>query len=250
MKLTVLGASGTYPAAGRPGSGYLVEWGAATVWVDAGPGTFGALCERVDPGELDALVISHRHPDHCTDIFALFHYLAFGPGGRVPLRAFVPAGTAEHLAGFVGGEPGNGTFQSHFDFRTVGDGDVAEVAGLELRFAEAEHSVPTVGVRLSAGGRALTYSGDTGPGGGVPELAQGADVLLCEATYQEPRERYPYPYHLTAREAGQLARTAGVDRLMLTHIPPKLDSAGSIAEAASEFDGPITSATPGEVVVV
>ncbi len=250
MRLTVLGCSGTYPAAGQPASGYLVEWGGATIWVDAGPGTFDALSERTEPGELDAVVVSHRHPDHCTDLFALYHYLAFGPGGRVPVAVFVPEGAADHLAAFTGGDTGSGAFRRLLDFRTVGDGDTAAVGGLTLRFASASHSVPTVGVRLEAGGRSLAYSADTGPGGGVPGLAEGADVFLCEATYQDPRSQHDYPYHLTASEAGAMAREAGAARLILTHLPPALDAQRSMGEAATAYGSEVELAVPGMEVHV
>ncbi len=250
MRMTVLGSSGTYPAAGRPASGYLVEWGGAVVWMDAGPGTFDALCGRTEPGELDAVIISHRHPDHCSDLFALFHYLAYGPGGRVPVSVYVPAGLADHLAGFVGEEAGDGAFQQLFDFRTVGDGDEAALGGLTMRFASTAHSVPTIGVRVEAGGRSLAYSADTGPGGGVPGLAAAADVFLCEATYQEPRSRYSYPYHLTAAQAGATARDAAARRLVLTHLPPALDAATSADEAAAAYGGAVQVAAPGLEVEV
>ncbi len=243
MRLTILGSSGTYPAAGLPASGYLVQWGGESVWVDAGPGTFTALCGQVEPGELDAVIVSHRHPDHCTDFFALFHYLAYGPGGRAPMKVFVPAGAADHLAGFVGDEADDGAFWRLFDFRTVGD-DVVALGGMTLRFAVASHSVPTVGVRLEAGGRSLAYSADTGPGGGVPGLAAGADVFLCEATYQEPRAGHSYPFHLTAAEAGATARDAGAGRLILTHLPPALDPQTSKLEAEAAFGRDVAIAVP------
>ncbi len=250
MQMTVLGSSGTYPAAGRPASGYLVEQGGATIWMDAGPGTFAALCARAEPGELDAVIVSHRHPDHCSDLFALFHYLAYGPGGRVPVTVFVPEGAADHLAGFVGSEAGDGAFRRLFDFRTVGDGDDAALGELTLRFASTAHSVPTVGVRMDAGGRSLAYSADTGPGGGVPGLAASADVFLCEATYREPRSQYSYAHHLTAAEAGATARDAGAARLILTHLPPALDAAESADEAAATYGGPVEVAGPGMEVAV
>ncbi len=245
MRMTVLGSSGTYPAPGRPASGYLVEDHGATVWVDAGPGTFAALCEHTEPGELDAVIVSHRHPDHCSDLFALFHYLAYGPGGRVPVKVFVPEGAADHLAGFVGGQTGDGAFRRLFDFHTVGDGDDAALGGLRLRFALTAHSVPTVGVRMEAGGRSLAYSADTGPGGGVPGLAAAADVFLCEATYQEPRGRHEYPYHLTAAQAGAMASDTGARRLVITHLPPSLDPTASADEAAASYGGPVEVAVPG-----
>jgi ribonuclease BN (tRNA processing enzyme) len=250
MRLHVLGSSGTWPAPGRPASGYLVEHRDTRVLLDAGPGVFAALCDRMEPGNLAAVVVSHTHPDHCVDVFSLYHYLAYGPGGPHPVPLFAPAGAADHLAAFVrADEPGHPYFEV-LAARTVGDGDEAEVGSLRLRFAEADHSVPTVAVRVDDGARALVYTGDTGPGGRVPELAVGADVLLAEATYQGSAEDKPWARHLTAGEAGELARAAGVGRLILTHLPPTLDPVTSLEEAEATFGRRVAVAVPGMEVTV
>ncbi len=252
MRLVILGSSGTFPAPGRPGSGYLVEREGTTIWIDAGPGTFMALADRTEPSGVDAVVISHVHPDHCTDLFAFYHYTAYGPGGaayghsgRPPVPVYAPAGVAERVAAFVGADDPSHPVHAALDFRKVGEGDTAEVGPLHLQFAATDHSVPTVGVRIDAGGPALVYSADTGPGGGVPVLAAGARLLLCEASYQGDRADYEYPHHLTAAEAGALARAAGVDRLMLTHIPPVVDPRRSVEEAEAEFGRAVELAVPG-----
>jgi len=101
MKLTVLGSTAGAPSRSNPASGYLIEHGGISIWMDAGTGTFMELAERVDPGTLDAVVISHTHADHCSDLFGLYGYLAFGPSGDVPVKVFVPGGSAAHLEAFA-----------------------------------------------------------------------------------------------------------------------------------------------------
>ncbi len=110
--------------------------------------------------------------------------------------------------------------------------------------------MPTLAVSLAAEGRRLVYSADTGPGGGLPALAAGADLLLCEATLEGGLGGGAWPYHLSAAGAGALAREAGVGRLLLTHLAPMLDPARSIAEAAEAFGGPVEWAAPGMEVEV
>ena len=250
MRLHVLGSSGTWPTPGRPASGYLVSREGTRLWVDAGPGTFMALADAMSPGELDGVVISHVHPDHCSDFFALLHYLAYGPGGSVPMPVYVPPGAAEHLASFVRADDDGSRFGQVFTMHTVGDGDAIDIGSLHVRFAEASHSVPALATRFEGGGASLAYSGDTGPGGGLPELAAGVKLLLCEAAYQGERDSHPYPFHLTAGEAGALARAAGARRLMLTHMQPSLDPAVSVAEAEAAFGRPVEVAVPGMEVTV
>ncbi len=250
MLLTVLGSNGTYPTAGRPASGYLVSGGDAVLWMDAGPGTFVALCGEIDPYELSGVFLSHRHPDHCSDIFALYHALAYdrSRAGKVgPVPVLCPEGLAEALARFVDGSP---TWWSTFDFVPLADGDSASIGSMQVSVARANHPPPTLSPRIEAGGKVLAYTADTGPSEALESHAAGADMLLAEATLAGPRDNGSIPYHMTGAEAGSMAARAGVRRLMLTHIAPYLDPGRSLMEAESEFDGEVSLAAPGVRVSV
>ena len=99
--LTILGSAGGSPTRTNPASGYLLESGATSIWIDAGTGAFMELARHTDPGALNAVTLSHIHVDHCSDIFGLYGYLAFGPSGVVPVPVFLPQGASEHLAAFA-----------------------------------------------------------------------------------------------------------------------------------------------------
>ena len=245
MNLTVLGSSASAPGLANPGSGFLVESDTARIWMDCGPGTFGALAERMDPADVDAVVLSHIHPDHSVDLIALYSYLVWGAGSGRSVRVLAPEGAKERIAAFVGAEaPGHALFRA-LAFETVGAGSQAVVGEFGLRFGSAVHSVPAVVTRIDHGSTSLTYSGDTGPGGDLIEIAGLTDLLLCEASLQGVRSDDTYPHHLTAREAGGIASTAGAGALVLTHIPVQLDPQLSIDQASSAFVGSISYATPG-----
>lgn len=249
MRLLVLGSNGTYPTPGRPCSGFLVEAGTTALMLDAGPGTVAALQAAGAAERLSALALSHAHPDHCADVFSLFNLLRLGPEPRSGLPALAPAGLAAGLARFLGiGE--DHSFHRVFDWQTVAPGDRVGVGELELAFGLAVHQVPTLVTVCAAEGRRLVYSADTGPGGDLAALADGADLLLCEATLQGEPEAAGWPYHLSAAGAGALARRAGVRRLLLTHLSPMLDPERSVAEAAAAFGGPVEWAAPGLEVEV
>ncbi len=215
--------------------------------VDAGPGTVAALQEVASAGDLHALVVSHVHPDHCSDVYALFNLMRFGLEPRSALTALAPEGAVERLAAFLGAGADH-DFHRLFAWRAVRAGDRTVIGEIELKFGAADHPVPTLVTRFTASGRSLVYSADSGPGGDLSAMASGADVLLCEATFQGDSD--PWPYHLSAHRAGELAREAGVGRLVLTHVAPILDPARSVAEAQEVFSGPVEWAAPGMEVVV
>lgn len=234
----MVGSSGTFPEPGNPASGYVIEHGSTRVWCDAGPGTFMSL--PMDPTLIDAVVVSHAHPDHCSDLTAAYHAWTFGPEPREPVPLMAPESVWERFTAFIAKEP------ECFDFTPVSGGAGATVGDLKVSFVDTEHPVPTVGSRWEApNGKTLFFTGDTGPGGEWRGLAESVGVMLSEASYQGAGEDKPYPHHLTASEAGSIAREVGAKRLVLTHIPPYLDKAVSVAEAETTFDRPVQLAVAG-----
>lgn len=247
MLLTVLGANGVYPTTGRPASGYLVSDGETNLWMDAGPGTYLALCKELDPIEIDAVFLSHRHPDHCSDFFALYHSVAHGPGRRGRIPVVCPEGVAEALAVFL---QHPAALDATFEFLTAGDGDSVRLGSMDVSMVRTNHPPPTLAPRLSVGGRSVTYTADTGPSDAVASHAAGSDLLLAEATMTGMRGPDSYPHHMTGAEAGVMAAAAGVGRLVLTHIPAHVDPDRILAEAEAEFDGRVALAVPGARMTV
>lgn len=243
MKLTVVGCSGSAPGPDGPASSYLVEHEGFRLLMDLGSGAFGALQRHLDPPEVDAVVLSHLHPDHCLDLVPFVVYARYGraePLPRIPVLG--PAGTHDRLA--VAYDPnGRAGLRDLFSFTAVTPGE-REVGPFRLRFDRVNHPVETHAVRVQAGGRALTYSGDTGHSVALVALAAGCDVLLCEASFPDGQP-YPPNLHLSGRQAGEHAATAGVGRLLVTHVPPWVPAAPLAAEAATAFGGPAELVTAG-----
>jgi ribonuclease BN (tRNA processing enzyme) len=111
------------------------------------------------------------------------------------------------------------------------------------------HPIEAYAVRLEAGGVSMVYSGDTGPCPELAELADGADLLLAEASFVDGEDN-PADLHLTGRQAGEAAMAAGVSHLVLTHVPPWNDRETALAEARSAFDGTTSLATSGRSIDV
>lgn len=247
--LTVLGSSGGTPTRTNPASGYLLETEGMSFWLDAGTGTFMELSRHVDPGVLDGVVLSHTHSDHCTDIFGLYGYLAFGPSGSVPVPVLVPPGASEHLSAFARAAEEH-VFHSVLDLVEVDAGSTVRIDDVSIRFGQAVHPVPALVTRFDTPGGSLVYSGDTGPGSDLPELAEGADLLLCEATIAGERDERTYPYHLTAFEAGRIASKTAARTLMITHLAAGVDPERALEEAGEEFGGELVLATPGTKITI
>lgn len=247
MRLTVIGCSGSYPGPDSPASCYLVEAdGPDRTWrilVDLGSGALGTLQQFLDPLDVDAVLISHLHPDHFFDIsgyYVLRKYHPKGPQPRIPVWG--PRGTALRVA-ISYGLPPNPGMDNEFDFHEY-DGQPIRLGPLTITTTRLVHPVDSFGLRIEQDGRVLAYSGDTGPCPALVDLARGADLFLAEAAFRE-REENPGELHLTGGQAGEAAAKAGVGTLVLTHIPPWHDKQEALAEARLEYDGPIELAATG-----
>jgi ribonuclease BN (tRNA processing enzyme) len=257
MELIVLGCSGSGPGPHSPAAGYLVRAGGAALTLDMGNGTFGALQRHLDPFDLDAALFSHLHPDHCADFSALVVSRRYHPrppydvtARRLPVHA--PGEAPERFAlayAASAAERAETDLSDSFDFTALADGATATVAGVAVEARAVDHLVETYALRLEHAGRSIVYSGDTGPSAALVELARGADVLLCEATWPHTGiwgDGGPPPgVHLSGRQAGEHATKAGVGTLLLTHIASWYDRDAILAEARTAFDGPVELAEAG-----
>jgi ribonuclease BN (tRNA processing enzyme) len=246
VKVTVLGAHGTWPGAGGATSGHLIQQDQHSLLVDLGTGCLANLQRHTALFDVDAVVISHSHPDHLTDLYTYLMARMFSPErpDRIPL--ILAPKVLDRFSPLLSDDSGDMKVAEVFEIKVVEPTEEIHVGPFTIQTAPMAHSVPTIGVRVGAGGGVLAYSADTGPAEEIVELSRGADLLIAEATWQENGEARP-PIHMTAREAGEVAERAGVDELMLTHIRPYLDRDRSRGEAAGAFAGEVLLATEGLV---
>ncbi|MBY8887967.1 MBL fold metallo-hydrolase [Streptomyces sp. PTM05] len=247
MKLTVVGCSGSFPSADSACSSYLVEADGFRLLLDMGNGALGELQRHCGLYDLDAVVLSHLHADHCIDMCGYFvaRYYRHDGGVPEPLPVYGPEGTEARLATAYGDVPDDKCMSEVFDFRTLTPGSF-RVGPFTLRAERVRHPVEAYGFRVEHGGRTLTYSGDTGPCDPLIELADGADLFLCEASFTHGKEDVP-DLHLTGRDAGEYAARAGAARLVLTHIPPWTDPKTNLTDARTAYPGPVELARSGAV---
>lgn len=232
MQLTVLGRYGPFPAPGGACSGYLLESGAVKLVIDLGSGALSNLLRRVPDLGLTAVLLSHLHSDHMSDMLVLRYALqqlsARGLPVPMPLSVVAPD------------EP-------EVEFRQLAASGVYDMVpardSLRIRFGDMSislhrviHPVPTYCFDIEHQGRRLFYTGDTGYFSGLVDLAKGSNVILADAGLLNEEKTGTVAPHLTAGEAGRLALRAGAEQLLCTHIwggEPRHEAI--LAEAKAHF---------------
>jgi ribonuclease BN (tRNA processing enzyme) len=244
MRLTVLGGSGGYPPAGGACSGYLIEHDGFRLLVDPGYAIAPRLFEIVPPEGIDAVLVSHGHPDHVADLNPLLRarLMSGGASPRLPAyalsEALGPVLALDQIRALAGACEVN-EFQA---------GEAFPIGPFAIESRLLPHSIPNAGFRISAGAVSLTYTGDAGPSADLVELAAGTDLLLAEATYAESVPPGNAGVLNCALGVGRQAHRARAARLMLTHLMPETDPEASRAAASRSFGDWIAVATPGTIV--
>lgn len=248
VTVTVVGCSGSFAGPHSPASCYLIEAehdGTTTrVVLDLGNGSLGALQRYADPTGLDAILITHLHPDHFIDLCGLYvlrkYHPTDTPDGRQVVYAPKDLFRRLQLAYYGKAELEE---SEQFDHRAVTDGDVIEIGPLRILAHRVEHPIEAYGYRIESPAGVIGFTGDSDSTAALNPLLTGADIVLADAAFVEGRDE-ARGIHLSARRAAQAAIEAGgVRRLVLTHIPPWNDPEVSRAEAAELWpDVEVTSA--------
>jgi ribonuclease BN (tRNA processing enzyme) len=256
MRLTVVGGCGAWPAAGQACSGFLVEHDGFRLVVDLGYATVPRLLQLVGADEVDAVFISHGHPDHCVDLNPLLrarvlggHSATASPPSTRSLPVYALPGALDAVLALD--RPG--LLAHAYRLHEFEAGARLDIGPFHAETRLLPHFVPNAGVRLTARGplgrdQVLAYTGDSGPCSDVVELARGADLLLAEATHVEEVPDDSKRFLTTARQAGRQAHAAGVERLVLTHLWPGTDAAAARRAAGGGFAGRLDVAVSGLVV--
>lgn len=252
MRVTVIGCSGSFAGPDSPASSYLVQHDAdGRTWnllLDLGSGALGVLQRHLSPDDLDAVALTHLHPDHCVDLCGLYVTRRYRPGGALTSRLPVhgPTGTAERIAMMYHGlEPGG--MEAQFDFDVVADAVPFVVGPFTVTPYAVNHPVEAYGYRVEAAGAVLAFTGDTDDCPNLDPLLHGADLALLDSAFVDGRDAVS-GIHLTGSRAASAAlRAGGVARLVLTHIPAWNDPQVCRSQAAAVWPGVVELAGAGAV---
>lgn len=244
MRMTVLGSCGAWPAAGRACSGYLIEEDGFRLLVDPGYATLPRLLRHVCAADVDAVLVSHGHPDHCADLNPLLRARALepDPAPRLPVHA-LPGSLDRVLA-----LDRPGMLDDAVTLLPFSAGGRFEIGPFTVDTWPLPHFVANAGLRLTSDGQVLAYTGDTGPCRELVELARNADLFLAEATYPDQVPSEEARFLSSAKQAGEFASRAGAGGLMLTHLWPDTLPAQALKAARETYDGPVDVAREDETV--
>jgi ribonuclease BN (tRNA processing enzyme) len=251
-RVTVLGSSGAWPEPGRACSGFLLEHDGFRVALDLGYGTLSrllALLRSTTAAGLDAVVVTHDHPDHVVDLHGLLRARLYD-GQQLPrISLYAPEPVLDRIAGLEDGE--RSLTERVFAWYPLPAAGY-DLGPFRLESWSLPHYVPNAGVRLSAPELVVAYTGDTGPDPALAEVGRDADLFIVDATDRHQRASEPADaqpaMNLTGRQAGEAATAAGARTLMLTHFWPGNDRDRARAAAAEAFSGEILIADEGAVI--
>ena len=231
--LHLLGSGAPFPNARRTTTMLAFETRGSAVVVDCGGDVVHGLAAAGIPVEqVDALVVTHEHPDH-VGAFPLFMELVWLGGRRRPIDVYgIAPAIAQARRCFDAFESGGWKSEPPVRWHTVEHTEgalVLETDRWRVTASPGTHSVPVIGLRVEdrAGGGTAAYSCDTEPSEAIERLAKGVDVLVHEGTGEGKG-------HTSMQDAARLAKRAGAGRLVLAHLPPEIDDK-DLAEARSIF---------------
>ncbi len=230
MQLTVLGCYGPYPPAGGACSGYLVQEDGCNLLLDCGNGVLSRLQEYIDYRDLDAVLLSHLHADHFSDLMIMRYGLVLAQKFDLfdqPLPLYAPTEPAEDYERLP--------YKSAYALKTLHQELKLKIGPFSITVTAGVHAVPAFGFHLETSSGTLVYSGDTEINQNLAPFARGADLFLCEANYLEEDISAGLPNHLSAAQAAKIAAEAEVKKLVLTHLHPERDSSLYLAEAQKHY---------------
>ncbi len=234
MKLTCLGRYGPYPAPQGRTTSYLLQTDDATMVVDFGSGALSHLLEYVSIDRVEAILLSHLHADHISDMRVLAYMLnpLVASGKREKLKVYLPSAPQREYEEIVG--------QAAFEVVVIEPDKPVSVGGATVSFHRTVHPVLCYAMRFSHSGSMLAYSADSVFDENLIPFVKNADLFLCDAAFAQENVPQNAP-HMTGSEAGQLAKLAEVKKLLLTHLNPQTPEQSLLTQARTVFENTWTA---------
>lgn len=228
MELTILGFMGGYPTNGIGTTAYLLESAGYRLLIDVGSNAVLALEKHLDPIDLDAVILTHYHPDHIADMGVLQHVFLIKQRTDGAEKKILPI--YGHTESDLHTLRENEGASKGVDYSGK---EPIEIGPFRIDFLKTIHPVPCYALAITEkeSGKKLVFSADSGYLEGFVSFAKDADLFLADTNLYKGSEGHHA--HMTSLEVGQIAERAGVKKLVLTHLPPEQDWQKLVAEAAA-----------------
>lgn len=230
MKITVSGKYGPFPAAGGATSSYLLSTDKTLVAFEFGAGAYSENSAKIDVNDISALILSHFHFDHCSDVgvlgYALQRFSAENKRDK-PLDVYCPEDTSP-LASAIKN-------MRAFNVHIVKDGDKIKVGDIEFEFYAVNHPVPCLGFVATDGISRFVYGGDTNECENLDKMLKNADLALLDGGLLE-RDYAPNKPHLSIKRVAAHAKKFNV-KTIVTHLNPEYTTEEMQSEANSVYAG-------------
>ncbi len=246
MRVTILGSGTCVPSLERSSCAVLVEVGESKVLLDSGAGTMRRLLEaQTTIFDLTHIIYSHFHPDHTAELVPLLFATKYPDGHRRKTPLSICGGTG--LNNFFSGlksvygqwiELAPGLLK--IIEADITRPDILRFRDFTVNTIPVKHNPESIAIRITdVRGASVIYSGDTDYCENIITIAEGANLLICEAAVPDDQK---VAGHLTPAIAGEIASQAGVGKLVLTHFYPECDQIDMRKECRKTFNGPLSLA--------
>jgi ribonuclease BN (tRNA processing enzyme) len=235
MKLIILGSGTSVPSLKRSAPAYYLEGEGSEVLIDCGSGTVLQL-ERIGRSykNIDAVFITHTHPDHVADLLPLIHGLVATPLYKRENEFYLvgPEGFTKYYVKHL--ESVFGKAKTSF-IRIAEIEDKMDFPPFHIFTTRTVHVNNSIAFRFESGSRSIVFTGDADYDQGIIDLSREADLLIADCAFPETMKKQG---HMTPRECGLVAQKSGVKKLILSHLHPlPVPDSDKLKECREVFQG-------------
>lgn len=235
-KITFLGTASAVPSKDQHNTHLIVESGSHVVMIDCGGNPIVRLGQAgIDPLRITELILTHFHPDHVSGLpLLLMDMWLMGRKKQLDVYGLADVlDRAERMMALYDWQDWDGFYPLHFHpYSSPSPMTLMDKDRLTVTASPVCHMIPGIGIKLVFAEGAICYSSDTGPCEELIRLAEGADILIHEASGE-------YHGHSSPEQAGMIAQKAGVKTLYLIHYPPNSNTEKMVNRAKTNFSGDV-----------
>lgn len=219
-----LGTNGLYPDDGNPTSGYLLTFGKSKILIDIGSGVFNELLLNFPPENLDAVILSHYHFDHVSDIGVLSYYLqtknerlkVYAPKDDSPFQKLIE--TSPYL-----------------DYIPINENYNPKIGDGTIKFYKTNHPILTFALSVEYEGKKFSYSSDGNLSDIFESLFKNCNLAIIDCGFLKKDWTESKPL-LSAYHVGYLGKKYKIEKLLISHFNPTLSRNDLLNEAKSVYD--------------